>query len=218
MRTYTLPACILMAFTPAACQQQPHTEHADTIAAGPERQVGGPCECCEAWRDGLPGALSWQTTITPDGEPGEVLAVSGTIFESDGKTPAEGVILYVYHTDYTGRYSNGTASTTCGRRHGHLRGWMKTGSDGRYRFRTIRPASYPNSKIEQHIHPVIKEPGVREYWIDAFVFDDDPYLTTDMRKHLDNRGGTGILHPVRNKQGIWVAERDIVLGKNVPGY
>ena len=217
MRNYLLPVVTILALSPAACQEKPVAQEA-AVTTVAERQVGGPCECCEAWREGLPGQLSWQTTIAPADEPGESLEVSGVLFQKDGKTPAAGVILYVYHTDNEGRYSRGTGATECARRHGRLRGWMKTDANGRYRFRTIRPASYPNSTAEQHIHPIIKEPGLKEYWIDEFTFDDDPLLTSKVRKRMQNRGGSGILKPGRNAEGVWVAERNIVLGENVPGY
>ena len=49
-----------------------------------------------------------------------------------------------------------------GRRHGYIRGWMKTNEKGQYRFYTLKPASYPNSTAVKHIHPTIKEPGKNE--------------------------------------------------------
>ena len=67
------------------------------------------------------------------------------------------MILYVYQTDAKGLYSP-AAGQTQGRRHGHLRGWMKTDRMGRYEFRTVRPASYPGRDVPAHIHPVVKEP------------------------------------------------------------
>ncbi|MCB0520798.1 MAG: intradiol ring-cleavage dioxygenase [Lewinellaceae bacterium] len=205
----------------AACQNQGQSNiHLDEPSRNPveERNVGGPCECCDAWKDGLPETLSWQTRIAPAGEPGEPLEISGTVFLKDGATPAKDIILYVYHTDAAGLYSNGPTISTCARRHGHLRGWMKTGADGRYKFRTIRPASYPNTTAEQHIHPVIKEPGLKEYWIDEFLFDNDPNLTEKVRKHQSGRGGNGILNLTKNQNGIWTGQRDIFLGRNVSDY
>jgi len=32
------------------------------------------------------------------------LKISGTVYNSDGKTPAENVILYVYHTNRDSKY------------------------------------------------------------------------------------------------------------------
>ncbi|MCE7063844.1 hypothetical protein [Dyadobacter sp. CY326] len=83
---------------------------------------------------------------------------------------------------------------------------------------TIKPGAYPNEFIPAHIHTSIKEPGIaNEYYIDEFVFDDDPLLTTAERKKLERRGGSGILR-LQEQSGIQVAEHDIVLGLNVPNY
>ncbi len=207
-----------------ACQSRP-SEQLSSGEAGAsksvqevERQVGGPCECCEAIFEEMPENLAWETQISPPNEAGEPLEITGIIFKNDGKTPANGVILYVYHTDNQGLYSKGITNTKCAERHGHLRGWMKTGPDGRYRFQSIRPASYPNTNFAQHIHPQIKEPGLQVYWMDEYVFDDDPkLLPSEIAKH-QNRGGSGVIHLTKNAAGIWIGQRDIILGKNVPGY
>ncbi|HVE60479.1 MAG TPA: hypothetical protein VNA26_01580 [Chitinophagaceae bacterium] len=182
-------------------------------------RVGGSCEGCEAiYESPIPlENLSWIDTLPGFHEKGPKLEVSGTVYQADGKTPAKDVVLYIYQTDQTGRYSTKGNEQGWGKRHGYIRGWMKTNNEGQYKFYTLRPASYPNSQIEAHIHPTIKEPGKSEYYIDAFVFDDDPFLTDNMRKRLENRGGDGILKP-KEKNGIWYAERNIYLGKNIPGY
>lgn len=180
-------------------------------------QVGGPCEGCELIYAGMPAELQWETTIASASEPGQPLEISGTVLKSDGKTPAPGVILYVYHTDARGYYSP-SPNQTHARIHGHLRGWMKTDARGRYKFRTIKPAPYPTRTDEAHIHPIVKEPDKNEYYIDSFVFDDDPLLTAAKRRKLQNRGGSGIVTLRKNSQGVWVGERNIVLGLNVPGY
>lgn len=223
MKIYLLSYLLLVSFS-MACQSS-KTEQGSSqknenkpVVAAVERQVGGPCECCEAMFEGMPEQLNCQTQLSEASEPGEPLEIAGIIYKNDGKTPAEGVILYVYHTDSQGLYSDGPTSSKCAERHGHLRGWMQTGTDGRYLFRTIRPASYPNTNFAQHIHPQIKEPGLQVYWIDEYVFDDDPKLTSsEIAKH-QNRGGTGVMTLKKNPKGIWVGQRDIVLGKNVPGY
>jgi protocatechuate 3,4-dioxygenase beta subunit len=127
------------------------------------------------------------------------------------------VILYVYHTDAKGLYSPAPKQTQA-KRHGHLRGWVKTDADGRYEFKTIRPASYPNSQNPQHIHPSIKEPGTTLYWIDEFLFDDDPVLSEREKSNQEKRGGSGIISLKKNEKGVWVGKRDIVLGMNIPNY
>ncbi len=221
MKNFCLSALLALFIAQAACQE---TSPNNQQRSGPgttlkqDRQVGGSCECCEAWKDGIPDNLTWETQIAPVSEPGERLEISGTIFKKDGKTPASDIILYVYQTDADGNYSNGPGISACANRHGHLRGWVKTGTDGRFRFRTVRPASYPGTTIEQHIHAIIKEPGLSEYWIDSFYFDDDPNLPEKLRKNDKQRAGSGVLTLKKNEGGIWAGERDIVLGLYVPGY
>src|SRR5258706_13601420 len=134
----------LLSYTSSCSQNSP-------VRSSTDRKVGGGCDGCDLIYEGMPSSLQWETTIPPAGEPGQPLIISGTIYKKDGTTPAPGVILYLYHTDNSGRYSPSTGQTA-GKRHGHLRGWIKTGTDGHYQFRTIKPMPYPNGKIPAHIH------------------------------------------------------------------
>jgi protocatechuate 3,4-dioxygenase beta subunit len=199
-------AVVLLIAITAACAQNKS-----------ERSVGGPCEDCQMMFDGMPAKLSASSSLAPADEPGEKLIITGTIFKRDGKTPAQDVILYVYHTDAQGLYSPAPGQKDA-RRHGHLRGWIKTDASGKYSITTIRPASYPNGRAPQHIHPLIKEPGLSLYWIDEFLFDDDPYLTAEEKDHQQKRGGSGIIHLTKNSEGVWIGKRDIILGFNIPSY
>ena len=181
-------------------------------------KVGAGCEGCEAiYESPVPFEKLNNTDTLPGFASGPPLLVTGTIFHRDGKTPAQGVILYVYHTDQAGNYSTRGDEKGWGKRHGYMRGWMKTGPDGRYAFYTSVPASYPNSNNPKHIHPTIKEPGKTEYWIDEFVFDDDPLLPASERNRSNPVGGNGVLKPIM-QNGMLVAKRDIILGLNVQNY
>lgn len=175
-----------------------------------EQVLGSPCEDCELLFEGMPKQISWRTTISEPDEPGEPLIISGKIFKKDGKTPAPGVILYIYQTDNRGLYSP-SSNQILGKAHGHLRGWMKTDEQGRYEFKTIRPAPYPNRKDPQHIHPIIYEPGKGYYWVDDYLFDDDPLLTEQQRNRPTERGGLGIIKVDKSPEGVWIGSRDIVL-------
>ncbi len=191
---------------------------AASVAAPPhEHLVGGGCDGCDLMFAGMPAKMSWETAIASDAEPGERLEISGVILRRDGKTPASGVILYCYHTDARGYYSPAPNQTDA-RRHGHLRGWMMTDATGRYRFRTIKPAPYPERGIPAHIHPTVKEPDKNEYYIDEYRFDDDPLLSAEERARVENRGGSGIIRLTKNANGVFVGSRDIVLGLNIPNY
>jgi len=195
---------ITAGFSIPGCSQPRQTDHV----------LGEACEDCGLMYDGMPQSISWETKIAPAGEPGEPMVISGVIRKLDG-TPAPGIMLYVYHTDNTGHYSRTNGQ---GNRHGHLRGWVKSDANGRYKFTSIRPASYPGRTDPAHIHPIIKEPNLTVYWIDEFLFDDDPKLTATVRSKQEKRGGSGIIHLTKNDKDVWVGQRDIVLGLNVPGY
>ena len=184
-----------------------------------KKRIGGPCEGCAAvFESPVPlDKLSWIDTLPDFNEPGPKMMISGTIYQADGKTPAPGVVLFIYHTDQGGEYTNKYNDKGWARSQGYIRGWMKTNEKGQYRFYTLMPASYPNSTAIKHIHPTIKEPGKNEYWIDEFIFDDDPFLTADRRKEHQQRGGDGLIK-LKNINGILLGERNIYLGKNIPDY
>jgi protocatechuate 3,4-dioxygenase beta subunit len=104
--------------------------------AGPrEPVVGGLCQGCELVFDGRPARIGSAARIAPPGATGEPLQITGT---RDG-APVAGTIVYAYHTNAKGKYPGAGPR----RRHGTWRGWAKTDRRGRYRFDTIRPASYP---------------------------------------------------------------------------
>ncbi len=190
----------------------------DARADAREILVGEPCEGCEAVFVGRPATLTSRTRIAPVGEPGEPMTLEGTVRDARGK-PVAGVIVYAYHTNAKGLYPSKTPPRDAVERHGSLRAFAKTGSDGAYRFETIRPASYPNTRFAQHVHMHVVEPGRCHYFIDDVVFTDDPLLTTEVRnrEHSEQRGGSGIATPTKTAAG-WLVRRDITLGANVPGY
>jgi protocatechuate 3,4-dioxygenase beta subunit len=184
------------------------------------KHVGGRCEGCEAiYESPIAFEKLDRTAHLPDfNEPGPKITISGTVYKNDGKTPAQDVVIYVYHTDQTGRYTDKGNEKGWGKRHGYIRGWMKTDKNGFYEFYTLRPAAYPNSNIPQHIHVTVKEPHKNEYYIDEYLFDDDPFLTPSERKKQEIRGGNGIVRLTPQSNGMAHATRDIVLGKNIPDY
>jgi len=157
-------------------------------------------------------ALSWKMVLTPAGEPGTPLLVSGRIFAADGKTPVEGATLHVYHTDARGLYSERDGQG--GPPDPRLKGSMKTDRDGRYEFRTIRPASYPGTRNPQHIHAKVFGAGYAERWIPEYWFDDDLLVTKDMHARYS---GLGTFSPIvtvrRGPDGVFTCVRDIKLEK-----
>jgi protocatechuate 3,4-dioxygenase beta subunit len=190
---------------------------AAVAASAQQHLVGGGCDGCELIYEGMPRQLS-NTSYLPDwNEGGQKMIVEGRVLKKDKHTPAAGIIVYIYHTDVKGHYSPAPGQVN-GRRHGHIRGWIKTGSDGTYRFYTTMPVAYPGKDIPAHIHPIIKEPGINEYYIDEFLFDNDLLLTAGLRRRAENRGGPGIVKLTKDSNGWLMCRRDIVLGLNIPGY
>lgn len=180
-------------------------------------KVGGRCEDCEAiYESPVPFTkLKSIDTLPGFNSTGPKIEINGVIYKSDGVTPAAEVVLYVYHTDQEGRYPKINAEKEMAGRHGYIRAWIKTDTEGRYKFYTLVPASYPNSNNPKHIHAIIKETGKTEYWIDDFLFADDPLLPKE--KSQRPRGGDGILQTTK-EGSILKATRNIILGKNVTDY
>jgi len=186
---------------------------------GNDIKVGGECEGCEAIHETpVPfSKLSDVDTLEDFSRGINLLEVSGRVLKSDGKTPAAGIVLYIYHTDHAGIYPVRGNEKGWERRHGYLRGWVKTSPNGEYKFLTARPASYPNSTAPAHIHCIVKETGINEYYIGDFVFDDDPFVTSAEKKSTTRPGGNGVIK-LRKSGNRLIAERNIYLGKNVLNY
>lgn len=133
--------------------------------------------------------------VTGNSEPGERLIVTGRILRPDGKTPASGVTLSLYHTDAAGIYGQGSGQPADIAR---LKGRLVTGSDGRYEIVTIRPGHYPGGGVPAHIHASANGVVLPDY-----LFAGDRYLAESHRgfRMALQRGG----------DGVWRGTRDIVL-------
>jgi protocatechuate 3,4-dioxygenase, beta subunit len=156
-------------------------------------------------------AISWKTVIVSNEEPGDPLIISGTIYAPDGRTPMEGINLWVYHTDATGNYSP-LSQSGGDNRNTRLHGLMQTDSKGRYEFRTIKPAPYPGHTNPAHIHAYLSGPGYPEYWIESYLFEGDRFIGDEMRQKLGGQGTfSAILKLTRDSDGVLRGVRDIKL-------
>ncbi len=154
--------------------------------------------------------ISSKIKMVADSEPGERMIISGTIYLPDGKTPAKNAILSVWHTDSKGFYIAGGGGA--GEEHPRIHGRMKTGPDGKYEFKTIRPAPYPDNSAPAHVHGHISAPDFPEYPI-IYYFEGDRLITDQNRSELNNhRGGTAsIIKLNKDQNGILIGHRDIIL-------
>lgn len=210
MKKLHLLPCFILVFVQVACAQK---------ASSKDQPVGDGCEGCEAVFESPDpfDKLSNMVWLSDwDQADPRRIAINGVVYRPDG-SPAPDVVIYIYHTDSTGVYPRRGNEKGFAREHGYLRGWMKTNEKGEYKFFTMRPGSYPGGNNPAHIHAMIKEPGKGPYWIDDYLFDDDPILTGKERNKLQQRGGDGILK-MKGAGNMVKAQRNIYLGMNIPNY
>ena len=136
------------------------------------------------------------------------LKLFGTIYESDGITPAKNVLLYIEQTDEYGDFDLKKHNK---KRYVRHRVWVKTDANGRYIIYTFIPGNDRRFNLLKQLFPVIKAPLHPEYELESFLFNDDPLLTKLCRKRLAKKGDvTRILEPKKEKN-LLVVEKNIVL-------
>jgi len=124
-----------------------------------------------------------------EGVNGEPTYFSGRVRSSDGK-PIAGATLDLWSTDGDGWYDVQLKDGESMR----ARGKIKTDADGRYRFWTIKPVSYPiptdgpvgkmllkmgrHPYRPAHTHMIVSAPGYETVTTHVFV-ESDPYLESD---------------------------------------
>jgi protocatechuate 3,4-dioxygenase beta subunit len=150
----------------------------------------------------LAAAAGASAVLTPAGERGDPLVVSGTVYESDGKTPAGGTKIIVYHTDQRGYYSEGGQD----RSRPKFSAELVTGADGRYSFRTLVPGYYPGGNTAKHIHYELTAKDGRTASAEM-RFADDPVLSKSTLERARQAAGRGDrffdVRPVeRGKDGV----------------
>ncbi len=146
--------------------------------------------------------------VASAGEPGERLEVKGTVYAADGRTPVAGASVYVYQTDARGYYKPDDAM---GNRDPRLRALLRTDAQGRYSYRTIRPGSYPGTRVPKHIHYEVTADGHGPR-IFEIVFEDDPFVTPQIREDASRSGSIYALRRVeRGPDGVGRVTQDVVL-------
>ena len=137
-------------------------------------------------------------------------------------TPDSGVTLFLYHTDAGGYYHRPEENVF----HPRIFGWIRTGSDGSYEVRTIRPGSEVLSPKEPaHIHVHIFGNGMPEHFLHEFWFQGDKGISVEEKNASEKlgtfspiialkKGSDGILRGVRNIRvrpaAEWRYEEDIL--------
>jgi protocatechuate 3,4-dioxygenase beta subunit len=131
------------------------------------------------------GAGEADLTAQHAGEPiGERMFVSGRVLDENGR-PVSDALIEIWQANAAGRYRHATDThdapldanfTGCGR--------VVTDSDGRYRFKTIKPGAYPwrnhyNAWRPAHVHLSIFGRSIMQRLVTQFYFPGDPLLAYD---------------------------------------
>lgn len=146
--------------------------------------------------------------VAPASEPGERLEVRGVVYAPDGRTPVAKASVYVYQTDAKGYYRPDDAM---GNKNPRLMALLRTDAAGRYSFRTIRPGSYPGTRVPQHIHYEVSgaDRGTRIFEI---VFEQDPNVTAEIREKAKAPGSVYSLRSIEpGSGGRGLVTQDVVL-------
>ena len=139
------------------------------------------------------------------------LKLTGTIYQSDGVTPAKDVILFIEQPDENGDFE---LRNTGDARYVFHRSWVKTDADGKYTIYTFIPGNDRRYNQLQQIFPLIKEPSQSVYELETFLFDEDPLLTKACRKKIAKKGDPTRILELKKEEGLFIAQRDIILSSN----
>jgi protocatechuate 3,4-dioxygenase beta subunit len=115
--------------------------------------------------------------LSPAGEKGTALNVSGVVVDAAG-APVPSASIYAYQTDAEGYYGVKPVSDN---RNPRLKIFLRSDAKGGWSFDTIKPGSYPGSRIPAHIHFEVSAPGFAPRTFEI-VFEGDPFVTADMRR------------------------------------
>lgn len=115
---------------------------------------------------------------------GQRIAVSGRVLDEDGR-PLRNMLLEVWQANAGGRYLHNIDQHDCPLDPNFTgQGRMFTDDEGRYRFLTIKPGSYPwsnhyNAWRPAHIHFSLFGPAMVTRLVTQMYFPDDPLLPFD---------------------------------------
>jgi protocatechuate 3,4-dioxygenase beta subunit len=158
-----------------------------------------------------------EVRIPPPGEPGTALTVRGSVQDRHGKAVAD-ALVYAYHTSSKGWYSDRAPHFISegggDMAHARLFGYVRTGADGTFVLRTIRPAGYPRSDLPEHIHLHIVCAD-QEVLVTEMLFEDDARLTASVRERMV-REGCVVAKPARGADGAQVVNPEFTVEVPAP--
>ncbi len=145
---------------------------------------------------------------------GMIVHVAGRVLDMKGK-PVKGAKIEIWQANSYGRYSHPSDPNTA-QLDPNFEGYavLKTDSEGRYRFKTIKPGVYPISPTEQrppHIHFDVE--GKSNRLVSQMFFPDEPLnekdsLFLNLRKQSEKTAAAVIAQSMPPTKEI---EKDAIL-------
>ncbi len=119
-----------------------------------------------------PGA-PMRSNLIPKGSTGEVMNLRGTVFQKDGKTPLANTLIEAWQCNENEKYDNTSDDYL-------FRGSIKTGTDGKYSFKTIVPVPYKDGEVWRpaHIHLRVSSSNHQDL-ITQLYFKGDAHIEKD---------------------------------------
>ncbi|MFG0316976.1 MAG: hypothetical protein ACF8XB_06885 [Planctomycetota bacterium JB042] len=149
-------------------------------------------------------------TIVSADEPGTPLEVSGRVVDTEGN-PIRDARIHVYQTDDRGYYG---VERSDDQRNPRLYGYLRTGADGRYALRTVRPGHYAHAPDgPQHIHFEFGADGhrrARGVGPPSLFFADDETLLDEYLEEIES-DGAHVGTVARGEDGVERCTYDLVL-------
>lgn len=132
-----------------------------------------------------------------EGLDGEIVVLSGRVLGTNC-TPLANAVVDIWSCDATGQYDNAGFK---------LRGHQITDSQGRFRFQTIKPGAYGDSRFRRtpHIHVKVQAPG-------SPLLTTQLYFPNEALNQQDAFFNPALLVQLNlNQQGAQIASFDFVL-------
>jgi catechol 1,2-dioxygenase len=142
------------------------------------------------WRLNSPRVENGGSIVRSD-TPGPALFMTGRVIDRAG-APIAGAEVDIWHSSPVGLYENQDPT----QENFNLRGKFVTDADGRFRFRSVKPAGYPiptdgvvgrllaaqdrHPYRPAHVHALIFKPGFKTV-ISQVYADDDDHLDSDVQ-------------------------------------
>jgi protocatechuate 3,4-dioxygenase beta subunit len=167
-----------------------HSPYASTVKRGPSRDpIAIPVTLSEATGPTLDrttlGAHAADLTAGFPGQPlGERIIVSGRVLDENGR-PVRNTVVEVWQCNAAGRYLHkGDQHDAPLDPNFKGAGQVVTDEHGRYRFKSIKPGSYPwrnhyNAWRPAHIHFSLHGDGIGQRLVTQMYFPGDPLLAFD---------------------------------------